>query len=82
MNVWDNQDIGGDNTREVTIQTQNPGFPIKKQFSNTIIIVIGGDADQDVISKAFSYGAKDAFCKSYKRALMVERVKVLSGRMT
>lgn len=55
---------------------------IKKQFPNTVIIVIDGDADREVIAQAFAYGAKDAFRKPYKRALIVERVKALLNRMS
>ena len=55
---------------------------IKHQFPNTIIIVLDGDQDREVIARAFSYGAKDAFRKPYKRDLIVERVKVLLNRMS
>ena len=55
---------------------------MKKQFPNTIIIVIDGDQDREVIAQAFSYGAKDAFRKPYKRALIVERVQALLSRMS
>ena len=55
---------------------------IKHQFPNTIIIVLDGDQDREVIAKAFSYGAKDAFRKPYKRALIVERVQALLSRMS
>ncbi len=55
---------------------------MKKQFPDTIIIVVDGDGDREVIAKAFSYGAKDAFRKPYKRDLMVERVQALLSRMS
>ena len=48
---------------------------MKKQFPDTIIIVIDGDGDWEVIARAFSYGAKDAFRKPYNRTLVVERVQ-------
>jgi DNA-binding response OmpR family regulator len=50
---------------------------IKQQFPDTIIIAIDGGRNQEVIAQAFSYGAKDAFRKPYKQALMVERVQAL-----
>ena len=55
---------------------------IKKQFPSTVIIVVDGDQDHEVIAKAFSYGAKDVFRKPYDRALIVERVKALLSRMS
>jgi PleD family two-component response regulator len=55
---------------------------MKKQFLNTIIIVVDGDHDREVISKAFSYGAKDASRRPYKRALIAERVKALLSRIS
>ena len=55
---------------------------IKHQFPDTVIIVIDGDAGQEVISQAFAYGAKDAFRKPYDWALIVERVQALLKRMT
>ena len=50
------------------------------QFPDTVIIVVDGDQNRDVIAKAFSYGAKDAFRIPYKRALIVERVQALLSR--
>jgi PleD family two-component response regulator len=50
---------------------------IKNQFPNIIIILVDGDGDREVIARAFSYGAKDAFRKPYNRALIVERVQAL-----
>lgn len=50
---------------------------IKKQFPNTVIILIDGSEDRDVIARAFSYGVKDAFRKPYNYALIVERVQAL-----
>jgi len=55
---------------------------IKHQFSDTIIIVVDGDADREVIAQAFAYGAKDAFRKPYNRALMVERIQALLSRVS
>ena len=55
---------------------------LKQQFPNTVIIVIDGDGDREVIARAFSYGAKDAFRKPYKKALIVERVKAILSRMS
>ena len=55
---------------------------LKQQFPQTVIIVVDGDADREVIARAFSYGAKDAFRKPYNRALIVERVKVLLSCMS
>jgi PleD family two-component response regulator len=50
------------------------------QFPDTVIIVVDGDADREVIARAFSYGVKDAFRKPYNRALIVGRVKALLSR--
>lgn len=71
----------------VEISKENPAEVelikrIKKQFPDTIIIVIDGNGDREVISQAFSYGAKDAFHKPYNRALIVERVQALLNRMS
>ncbi len=55
---------------------------MKKQFPHIIIIVVDGDQDREVIARAFSYGAKDAFRKPYKRDLMVERVQALLSHMS
>ena len=55
---------------------------MKQQFPDTIIIVVDGDADQEVLSQAFAYGAKDAFRKPYNRALMVERIQALLSRVS
>ena len=54
---------------------------ITHQFPDTIIIVVDGDADREVIAQAFAYGAKDAFRRPYKRALIIERVKALLSCM-
>ncbi len=50
---------------------------INDQFPNTVIILIDGDENREVIARAFSYGVKDAFRTPYKRDLIVERVKML-----
>jgi PleD family two-component response regulator len=50
---------------------------IKDQFPNTVIILIDGSENREVIARAFSYGVKDAFRKPYNRDLIVERVKTL-----
>ncbi len=55
---------------------------IKHRFPDTVIIVIDGDGDLEVIARAFSYDTKDAFRKPYNRALIVERVKALLSRMS
>jgi PleD family two-component response regulator len=55
---------------------------MKDLFPETIIILIDGNENREVISKAFSYGAKDAFRKPYKRALIVERVQALLSYMS
>lgn len=54
---------------------------MKSRFPNTVIILIDGGEDREVIARAFSYGVKDAFRKPYNRALMVERAKVLLSYM-
>ena len=53
---------------------------IKDQFPDTVIILIDGDEDREVIARAFSYGVKDAFRKPYNCALIVERVQALLSR--
>ena len=50
---------------------------VKSQHPDIEIILIDGERDRDVLAKAFKYGAKDAFRKPYKCALIVERVNVL-----
>jgi len=50
---------------------------IKSQFPNMEIILINGNGKVDVLAKAFSYGARDAFRKPYKIDLIVERVGAL-----
>ena len=50
---------------------------IKTSFPNTIILLIDGNGNSNLIAKAFRYGAKDAFKKPYHSELIEERVKVL-----
>lgn len=68
-------EIFKDNPAEVEIIRE-----LKARFANTLIIFIDGNGDQQLIIKAFSYGAKDAFRKPYKRQLLVDRLcALLSG---
>lgn len=50
---------------------------MKDLFPETVMILIDGDEDREVIARAFSYGVKDAFRKPCRNMLIVERVKVL-----
>lgn len=50
---------------------------IKLLYPDIKIIPIGTETDRDLIAKAFEYGARDAFRKPYKIALIVDRVKAL-----
>ncbi len=50
---------------------------IKSRHPRIEILLVDGDGDREVIARAFEYGAKDAFRKPYKRALIVERVRAL-----
>ena len=53
---------------------------MKTQYPHTVFILIDGDKNREVIARAFSYGAKDAFRQPYNRALVTERVKALLDR--
>ena len=50
---------------------------IKSRYPRVEIILINGEGNQDLIAKAFKYGARDAFRKPYKIALIVERVNAI-----
>ena len=50
---------------------------IKTRFPNTIILLIDGNGNSNLLAKAFRYGAKDVFKKPYYSDLIEERVKVL-----
>ena len=50
---------------------------IKNRYPRVEIILINGEGNQDLIAKAFKYGARDAFRKPYKIALIVERVNAV-----
>ena len=50
---------------------------IKNRYPRVEIILINGEGNQDLIAKAFKYGARDAFRKPYKIALIVERVNAI-----
>ena len=65
-------EISEDNSAELELIKR-----IKNQFPDTIIILIDGNEDREVIARAFSYGVKDAFRKPYDYALIVERVQAL-----
>lgn len=50
---------------------------VKTTFSDIEIILVDGDANQEVVAQAFVYGAKDAFRKPYIRSMITERVEAL-----
>jgi len=50
---------------------------IKARHPHLEIIVIAGASDSEMLAKAFECGAKDAFRKPYKTALIVERIAAL-----
>ena len=50
---------------------------IKNRYPRVEIILINGEGNQDLMAEAFKYGARDAFRKPYKTALIVERVDAL-----
>lgn len=50
---------------------------VKTKFPYTEIILVDGNANQEVVTQAFVCGAKDAFRKPYKTPLLVERANAL-----
>ena len=50
---------------------------IKRKFPDTLILLIDGNGNRNLIATAFEYGAKDAFRKPYRYDLIEERVKGL-----
>lgn len=50
---------------------------VKTKFPDTEIILVDGNGDQELIAQAFAFGVKDAFRKSYKTSLIVERANTL-----
>jgi DNA-binding NtrC family response regulator len=50
---------------------------IKNRDPGIDIVILDGDGNRDAITRAFEYGAKDAFRKPYIRALIVERISAL-----
>jgi DNA-binding response OmpR family regulator len=53
---------------------------VKTKYPDTEIVLVDGDANQEVVAQAFAYGAKDAFHKPFKICLIAERAHALLRR--
>ena len=50
---------------------------LNTQFPDSIIIIVDGNGDSELLATAISFGVKDVFKKPYKYQLIAERVNAL-----
>ena len=54
---------------------------IRNKFPHVEIILIDAIGNRNILARAFASGARDAFPKSYDRALLLERILALLRRI-